>query len=146
MTYPENLAGKQRVVAYVKHGILVENITIDTLLPLLTLKLKTFTLAFIYNEFTSHSEGRLSKSQSQRHLYQALDAIQDISHKLVIMGDFNIHWELSDDKLKRKLSCWCAAKDIFQVQKEPTRDNAILDLVLLRNIDNLNCNYTLDEI
>ena len=115
-------------------------------MPALFLKLKTFVLAFIYNEFTSYTEGRLNKTQSQRRLYQALEVIQSSSENLMIMGDFNVHWELPNDKFKKKLSCWCASRDLEQVQKEPTRGDTILDLILARNIENVTGNYTLDEL
>ena len=79
-------------------------------------------------------------------LFKTLTQVGQISQKCIIMGDFNIHYENSVDRNNRRLRIWCSNEGFDQIQHDYTRDNAILDLMLVRNIDNIAKTFTINEV
>ena len=64
----------------------------------------------------------------------------------IVLGDINVHYENKLDKLTRSLMKWCDSFDVQQVQEHNTRNQAILDLILIRGIRNFSPPTVNDEL
>ena len=97
----------------------------------------TFRFVIIYRIPPSPAN-KLKTSQFLEELSDYLELAATLSGRLVLAGDFNVHWDSPDNTERIELASMLDAYDLVQHVIGPTHsDGHTLDLVITRNTDNL---------
>ena len=97
----------------------------------------TFRFVVIYR-IPPSSKNKLQKSLFLQELADLLELTTTLPGRLVLLGDFNVHWDSVDDAECMQLSTLLDDHGLVQHVRSPThQDGHILDLIITRSVDNL---------
>ncbi len=97
----------------------------------------TFRFVVIYRVPPS-TKNKLQRSLFLKEFADLLELSTTQSGRLVLAGDFNVHWDKKDDAERNQLEKLLDSHNLVQHVREPThQDGHTLDLVITRASDNL---------
>ena len=102
----------------------------------------SYTFRFVIYRIPPSNNNKLKKSLFVEELSDYIEHAATLSGKLILIGDFNVHWDCEEDSERMELATLLNDYDLVQHVKGPTHEcGHTLDLVITRQEDDLVASY-----